>query len=241
MVSNSAKKPFMKILLPSLVVCSLVTASVAAICRAVADEAVADVNTKLYEAAKERTATGALLGGGAWSQIESEAKLALRLAPQNGHYWNALARVNYEPQMLNATPVSPDYRAAYEASTKAVVAQPSSAYTWASLLYAADHLYVQNQLPGGQAALEHALSRATVLGSREPYVLGVVTDLGLANWSGLSATGRDSVMRAVEQLAKRNPDNALAIASRRGSLPVVCRAASLARYVACQPQSNAAT
>jgi hypothetical protein len=212
----------MKLLLPLVVVFALAAAAVVSVRHAVADQMISSVNSQLYEAGKVRAATGLEIADSTWNALEADAKQAIRLAPSNGHYWNTLARIYYQPRSIGASPASPDYAAAYRASTSAVVVQPGSGYLWSSLSFASDQLFVQNQLPGGNAALEQSISRAAVLGAREPAVLSVVVDLGLANWPTLGIATKQDVLAAVRHLALRHKDDVTAIAARRGALPTVC-------------------
>ncbi len=224
----------MRTWLPWLIVVLLTTASVVTIRHALADETVSAINGKLYEAGKVRVNTGVNIDDTIWQYLEAEAKFAARLAPQNAQVWDAVARVNYSPRSIGRTAVSPDYLAAYLALRHAVVAQPSSGYVWSAFAYASDHLYAQNQLPGGKAALEQALTRAAVLAAREPHVLRRVVDLGLANWPVLADATRQDVLRAVKHLVARNAGDVLAIAHQRGALPVVCAEPALTRQQVCQ-------
>ena len=223
----------MKIWFPMIVILALSAASVVSVRHAIADETIAAVNGTLYDADKTRAPTGATLDDANWKSIEAEATSAVSLAPQNGHYWNALARVYYQPRSVSGAAIGPDYSAAYRASRATVVAQPTSGYAWSSLTYASDHLFAQNQLPGGRAALEQAISRAAVLGARETPVLGTVVDLGLANWPVLETSTKQDVLRAVRHLAQRNKEDVLAIAYRRGALPIVCHEAVMMSHQSC--------
>jgi hypothetical protein len=223
----------MKLLLPLVVVFALAAAAVVSVRNAIADETVADVNAGLYEAGKARVATGVNIDDAAWKAIEADAKMAVRLAPSNGHYWNALARVYYQPRTIGDTSISPDYASAYQASRVAAVMQPSSGYVWSSLAYASDHLFTQGQLPGGNAAMEQVISRTALLGAREPNPLANTIDLGLANWPQLRAATKQDVMRAINNLAVRNKDDVLAIAYRRGALQTVCTEKVLVSHRVC--------
>ncbi len=223
----------MRAWLPWVIVALLAAASVATIRHAVADETVSGINSKLYEAGKAQANLGLNIDDTVWKYLQAEARFAVRQAPQNGHYWGALARVYYLPRSVGQTAVSPDYMAAYEAHRHAVVAQPSSGYAWSALAYASDHLFAQNQLPGGKAALEQALVRAAALGAREPQVLRGVVDLGLANWPVLGAATKQDVQRAVNHLALRHSGDVLFIANQRGALPIVCAEQALALQKVC--------
>ncbi|MBC7621987.1 MAG: hypothetical protein H7232_01210 [Aeromicrobium sp.] len=228
----------MRLLLPLVMILALAAAAVVSVRHAVADETIAAVNGILYDADKTRAATGATLDYASWKSIEAEATLAVSLAPQNGHYWNALARVYYQPRSVSGAAIGPDYSAAYRASRASVVAQPTSGYAWASLAYASDHLFAQNLLPGGKAALEQAISRAAVLGARETPVLGTAIDLGLANWPVLETSTQQDVLRAVRHLAQRHKEDVLAIAYRRGAVPTVCTEPAMTSHRICKELTN---
>jgi hypothetical protein len=204
----------------------------------IAHETVSGVNSKLYEANKVLSASGVNLADSSWRGLEAQAERAVRIAPHNGYYWNALARVYYVPRTVGGTAISPNYLAAYQAARKAVVALPSSGYAWLSLAYASDHLFAQNQLPGGKAAMEQAITRTLILGSHEPQLLGGVIDLGLANWPNLGAAAKQDVLRAVAHLSQQNKGDVMAIADRRGALPMVCAEKILASHRVCMDLSN---
>jgi hypothetical protein len=223
-----------RILLPWLLVSMLAAAAVVSVRHALADETAAGVNQALYEAHKTFAATGTTLVDAAWKNLQSEAETATRLAPHNGYCWHALARVYAQPRMNGAVPVSPDDAAAFAATTRAVVAQPSSGYAWSSMVAAADRLFAQNQLAGGKAALEQAIGRTTLLAAREPQALATVVDLGLANWPVLEVAAKADVLAAVKQLAQRHAEVVLAIADRRGGMPVVCEEPRLSMHRLCR-------
>lgn len=228
----------MKRVLSSLVVVALVGASVVAVRQALADELVASTNGRLFELAGQSVRTGLAASESAVKQLEKDTRFALSLAPGNGQYWNTLARVHFTSRTDLLGAVVTDLDAAYAAAKASVVAQPSSAYGWASLAFASDQLMAQNRLPGGQAALEQTLSRAAALGAREPYVLRTVVDLGLANWDSLSAVSRQSVMRSIDHLAQRQPDDTIALARRRGRLAEACSEKRLASRKECTISLN---
>ena len=229
----------MKRVLSSLVVLVLVGASVVAVRHALANELVASINGRLFELAGQSVKTGLAASESAVQHLDADAQSALALAPSNGQYWNTLARLHFTPRTNLSGAVVTDLDAAYVAAKASVVTQPSSAYAWASLAFASDQLMAQNRLPGGQAALEQSLSRAAALGAREPYVLRSVVDLGLANWDSLSAVSRQSVMRSIDHLAQRQPDDVIALARHRGRLAEVCSEKRLTSRKECTIPVNA--
>ena len=223
----------MKHVLSSLVVLVLMGASIIAVRHAIADEVVASINGRLFELGRVQAQTGVAPDEATIQQLAADAKSALRLAPGNGHYWNALARVHYTPRTNASGAVVTDIDAAYIAAKAAVINQPSSGYAWGSLAFASDQLMVQNRLPGGQIALAQSLARAAALGAAEPQVLRNVVDLGFADWDQLSVPGRQSVMQSVNHLALHHADDAVALALRRGKLAEACMEKRLASQKAC--------
>lgn len=87
-------------------------ASAIAVRHAVADEAVADLNSSLFELSRVLAQTGVAADEVAIQQLAADAKSALRLAPGNGQYWNALARVHYTPRTNASGAVVTDLDAA---------------------------------------------------------------------------------------------------------------------------------
>ena len=220
-------------LLPSLVVAGLVGASALAVAHGLADEIVGDINGQLYELSRNQARTGAVATAAAVAELTAEANTAIKLAPGNALYWDVLARVDYFPRSTATGAVVTDHEGAYAAAKAAVVRQPSSAYTWASFAYASDQLLTRGMLPGGQAALEQALNRATTLGGREPHVLRIVVDMGLANWDTIGAATRSSVQSAMRNLAVHHPADIIAIAANRGRLAQACETKRLATQKTC--------
>jgi hypothetical protein len=223
------------------VLLALAAASVVSIRYAIADELVSAVNGELFKADTARAATGLNMSDETWQVLLAEAQSAVQLAPRNGHHWNALARVRYLPRMVGEAAVSPDYVAIYQAYREAVLAQPSSAYAWSGLAYASDHLFTQNRLPGGKAALEQAIERTRILGQREPHALRTVVDLGLANWPLLTPATKQLVLGAVKHLAQRHRDEVVAIAGRRGALLTVCAEPAMLVHQGCNKYRDSAT
>ncbi|MCA3018609.1 MAG: hypothetical protein ING66_16450 [Rhodocyclaceae bacterium] len=233
-------KPQLRMFGAGLVLLSLAAASVASVRLAIADESVSDINGRLYEADKMRAETGMSSTDTAWQALLAKAQSAVHFAPHNGHYWNALARVQYLPRMMGEAAVSPDYAAIYQAYREAVLAQPSSAYAWSGLAYASDYLLAQNQLPGGKAALEKAIERTIFLGQREPHALRTGVDLGLANWPLLVPATKQMILGAVKRLAQHHLGDVAAIAERRGALPTVCVEAAMLAHQACNSLNGGA-
>ncbi len=221
-----------------LCVVLLTAAGVVSVAHAVADETVADINGKLFELGREHAGTGLAVSEPVVKQLEANARAALKWAPQNGQYLEALARVQYLPRMTSNGVVVSDIDGAYQTARSAVVAQPSSAYAWGSLAFASDRLMAESRLPGGQAALERAILRAATLGAYEPYVLRGVIDIGLANWITLSADAKRSVMQSVRHLALRQADDVIALAKNRGRLSVVCAEKRLVGRKECTISAN---
>lgn len=218
--------------LPLIVVVLLAGASAWSVAHAVADETVADVSRELFEIERSARSQGAVPTQEAISRLENEVARANALAPYNGYYWDANARVRFTPRLQGAV-TQADMPGAYRATQRGVVVQPSSGYQWGSLLYAADQLNQSGILPGDMAALEQSLQQAARLASREPHVLKNVLDVGFANWDRLSPASQASVKTAIDHLAAREPDNTLLIAIRRGQVAVVCEDRKLTTHRAC--------
>ena len=223
----------MKHVLSSLVVLVLMGASIIAVRHAIADEVVANINGRLFELGRVQAQTGVAPDEATIQQLAADAKFALRLAPGNGQYWNALSRVHYTPRTSASGAVVTDIDAAYVAAKAAVINQPSSGFAWAGLAFASDQLMAQNRLPGGQVMLAQALARAAAVGAAEPQVLRAVVDLGFANWDQLSVPSRQVVMQSVHHLALHHADDVVALAWRRGKLAEACLENRLAPQKAC--------
>jgi hypothetical protein len=99
----------------------------------------------------------------------------------------------------------------------ALVARPSSGYTWANM---AEVLYQQGKTG---LAFEAALRRAAEFGPSEPEVQRTVANLGLAVYEEVSGDTRSAIDRLVGAGLRRNPPEMLQISGRRGRLDVACR------------------
>lgn len=102
----------------------------------------------------------------------------------------------------------------------ALVARPSSGYTWASI---AGLRYRQGRT---DETFESVLRRAVEFGAMEPDVQRTVAHFGLAVWSEIGAQTRLAVERVVAAGMRRNPTEMLQISGRRGRLDVACRHAN---------------
>jgi hypothetical protein len=99
----------------------------------------------------------------------------------------------------------------------ALIARPTSGYTWANL---AEVLYQQGHT---QTEFESALRRAAEFGPAEPEVQRTVANLGLAVFEEVSGETRRAIDRMVGAGLRRNPPEMLQISGRRGRLDVACR------------------
>ena len=204
------------------VVAFLAVASAWSIAHAIADDNVAEINLSLYEINRATRTTGQVPTQEELRRLESKSAIATALAPQNGFYWDADARIRFTPRVDGEVTVI-DMQGAYRAAQRGTAVSPSSGYKWGSLLYAADQLHSASQLAGGLPELEFALIKAARLASREPQVLRNVVDIGFANWTKLSPAAQSEVKTAIGHFSRREPESVIAIANNRGQLAIACQ------------------
>ena len=100
---------------------------------------------------------------------------------------------------------------------RSIVLRPVSPYAWAAL---EGHRY----LAGAPVAeLEKPLMNAALLGPSEPAVQRTVADLGLALWKESTPALRAAVAPVLTAGIRRDPNEFMQIAERRGRLDVACR------------------
>jgi cytochrome c-type biogenesis protein CcmH/NrfG len=99
---------------------------------------------------------------------------------------------------------------------RAVSLRPTSPYTWVQIAKA---LYRKGDTG---PMLESALRRAAELGPSEPEVQRTVADYGLALWAEEMPRTRRSVDAILRKAMKRDPEEILHIAERRGRLALAC-------------------
>ena len=100
---------------------------------------------------------------------------------------------------------------------RSIVLRPVSPYAWAAL---EGHRY----LAGAPVAeLEKPLMNAALLGPSEPAVQRTVADFGLALWKESTPSFRAAVAPVLTAGLRRDPNEFMQIAERRGRLAVACR------------------
>jgi len=98
-----------------------------------------------------------------------------------------------------------------------IALRPVSPYAWAAL-------EADRYLRGAPVArLEKPLLNAALLGPSEPLVQRTVADFGLALWKETGPEARDAVSRLLTAGMRRDPNEFMQIAERRGRLDVACR------------------
>ena len=222
-----------RVLLPSLVVAGLVGASALAVAHGIADEQVAGVNGRLNAITAARIATGIAPPQQTLAELDRDLSDAISLAPRNGLYAMAHARLLRTPRQAPDGAVTEDLNGAQAAAQRALVRLPSSPYAWADYALVADSLNAQGKLPGGNAELFRAMRQAMQLGGREPTVALAVLDLGLANAADLDTPTKAVVAMALNLLVVNAPGDALAVGQRRGGLKMVCEHQAIAKHDLC--------
>jgi hypothetical protein len=100
---------------------------------------------------------------------------------------------------------------------RSIVLRPVSPYAWTAL---EGHRY----LAGAPVAeLEKPLMNAALLGPSEPAVQRTVADFGLALWKESTPSFRAAVAPVLTAGIRRDPNEFMQIAERRGRLDVACR------------------
>lgn len=102
-------------------------------------------------------------------------------------------------------------------AVEAIDSRPGSGYAWATLMAA------QYRLGDTGASFEKAIVNAQRLGPFEPEVQQAIANYGLAVIDDVKPETRAAIERAVAEGLRRNPQEIMQIAARRGRLAVACR------------------
>jgi hypothetical protein len=218
---------------PWLVVLVLMVASAWTVMHAVSDETAISVNGRLYDLTRERVSLGVAPSSEAVAALESDLKLAIKLAPANGLHREAMMRLHQMPIRTAASVDVVNHDLALKAAGESVVRLPSSGYAWASLAAMADTINTQGKLTEGLPLIERALGNAFRYGGQERQVLASVLDVGFANTPQLSSEARRILTAATHNLSLRYPDNVIALAVNRGTVEAVCKGGRLVKHKVC--------
>lgn len=156
------------------------------------------------------TATRVTPGIDTWMWVRADLQQAERLSPSNPAV----------PELLGVLHLQRAGRAefsevALEYFYRALLLRPSSPYTWANVAEARYRL----GMTGG--AFERILMETWRLGPSEPETQRLLAELGLAMWDEIRPETRQVVAAAIGASMRRNPQETLQIATRRGRLDIV--------------------
>ena len=182
-------------------------ASVYAVQRGVADDLAFDSSVEMSTWMASRSQPGEAT----WNWVREDLERAVLMIgdPVSRELLGVLLAMRSErPDLTDA---------AGEHFRAALIARPTSGYTWANL---AEVLYQQGQTDG---PFEAALRRAAEFGPSEPEVQRTVANLGLAVFEQVTGETRTAIDRMVGVGLRRNPPEMLRISGRRGRLDVACR------------------
>lgn len=168
----------------------------------------------VYDASREMgtwAASHAQPGVQTWTWVHEELERAAAAIPRSPTVHELLGD-------LDAHAEGAEYRQeALVHFMKALELRPSSPYTWA------DIAELKYRIGDTGHDFEAALVRGAELGPAEPEVQQTVAFLGLAVWDEVAPATRTAIERMVAAGMRRDPEEMLRIAQRRGRLDVACR------------------
>jgi hypothetical protein len=185
----------------------MVAAGTYAVQRGVADDLAFDASVEMGTWISSRSQPGEATWN--WVRADLERAAAMISDPVSQELLGVLLLMRHERPDLTS--------AAGDRFRSALVARPTSGYTWANL---AEVLYQQGETG---PPFEVALRRAAEFGPSEPEVQRTVANLGLAVFDEVGGETRSAVDRLVGAGLRRNPPEMLQISGRRGRLDVACR------------------
>lgn len=158
------------------------------------------------------SASGFPPGAETWGWIHDEVARVASTDPGNPNAQERLGTLG-AVRMDNAEVAAESL----EAIRQALVLRPVSPFPWAAY---ADALYRRGDTG---KTFEAALERAVTLGPAEPGVQYRVALYGLAVYDEINESTRRAVDRAVAAGLRRDPQEVMTIAQRRGRLDIACR------------------
>ncbi len=154
-----------------------------------------------------------------WLAARDHLRRAIRLNPKNAEYLESMGRL-YEEKGRHSSALDGESNPFLVESVnyfeQSLKLRPGSAMTWANLALA--H-YQLNQLGG---PFRHALHRAVSLGSWEPGVLDIVSDVGLGAWSSVAPETQQLVTENIKRQARHRAPQLWNSAQVHDQIDLVC-------------------
>ena len=200
----------------------------------IADLIIQDAIIRQTEMSEHAARTGTLADMREANAIRDALLHSQRLEPGNpttAEQLGSLYSLNVRNVDAGTTPGAQREKA-LEQYSRAVVLRPTTPYSWANIAWTKYHL---GQVDGD---FYRALDNAIRLGPWEPEIQMVILDFGFALWDELPPDMRPKILAVARNGQRRQAENVLAIARKRGRLAEVCKLEKLAKSAACMPASG---